>query len=282
MKAPLLVLASAMLAGPAFAAPQPQTQPHPQAGPPRTVSIVSSGTPPVIRTALLESTLIELPAEEKVATVFGGDTVDWAFDAGHVASRFISVKPKTKDSSTNLHIVSDHGNEYSLQLREVSSDPDPHFDANVFLAPGDQVARDKIAAPPVFVPASEASAREAELQSQLDAARAAQEAERKAAQDTAEKTRSAYPGELHFDYAWDRAKAARLGVQQIWRDEKFTYIAGKFEEPPVVYELKDKKGSLINFDFANGLYTIPKRLDAGYVAIGKARVDFHREPGTGE
>jgi type IV secretion system protein VirB9 len=152
----------------------------------------------------------------------------------------------------------------------------------VILAAGDQAAKDKIAASPVFVPAAEASAREAELQKQLDAARAAQEAERKAAQDTAEKTRTAYPSELHFDYDWDHAKAAKLGVQQIWRDEKFTYIAGKFQEPPVVYELKDKKGSLINFDFANGLYTIPKRVDAGYVAIGKARVDFHREPGVGE
>jgi hypothetical protein len=43
------------------------------------------------------------------------------FDGGHVASRFISVKPKIANSTTDLHIVSDHGNEYTLQLREVSS-----------------------------------------------------------------------------------------------------------------------------------------------------------------
>jgi type IV secretion system protein VirB9 len=59
---------------------------------------------------LLQSTLIELPAEEKVATVFGGDTVSWVFDAGHVASRYISIKPKVADATTDLHIVSDHGN----------------------------------------------------------------------------------------------------------------------------------------------------------------------------
>lgn len=40
--------------------------------------------------------------------------------------------------------------------------------------------------------------------------------------------------------------------------------------------MKDKKPSLINFDFANGLYTIPKQVDAGYLSIGKQRVDFHR------
>ena len=43
-----------------------------------------------------------------------------------------------------------------------------------------------------------------------------------------------------------------------------------------LYEVKDKKPSLINFDFANGLYIVPKELDAGYLAIGKQRVDFHR------
>jgi type IV secretion system protein VirB9 len=42
--------------------------------------------------------------------------------------------------------------------------------------------------------------------------------------------------------------------------------------------LKDKKGSLINFDFAAGLYTVPKQLEEGYLTIGKQRVDFHRTP----
>ena len=86
-----------------------------------------------------------------------------------------------------------------------------------------------------------------------------------------------YPG-MPFDPSAILFEEARaLGVRQIWDDGKFTYIQGKFEEPPVVYELKDKKGSLINFDFANGLYTIPKLLQNGYVAIGKAKVEFHRE-----
>ncbi len=66
-----------------------------------------------------------LPAEEKVATVFGGDTVSWVFDGGHVASRYISIKPKLANSTTDIHIVSDHGNEYTLQLREISSDGEP-------------------------------------------------------------------------------------------------------------------------------------------------------------
>ncbi len=45
---------------------------------------------------------------------------------------------------------------------------------------------------------------------------------------------------------------------------------------PALYETKEKKGSLINFDFNNGLYTVPKELDNGYLAIGKQKVEFHR------
>ena len=78
---------------------------------PRTVTVSEAETPPQIRAGLLQSTLIVLPAEEKVANVFAGDTVNWIFDGGHVASRFISVKPKAVNTATDIHIVSDHGNE---------------------------------------------------------------------------------------------------------------------------------------------------------------------------
>jgi hypothetical protein len=75
-------------------------------------------------------------------------------------------------------------------------------------------------------------------------------------------SRSQYPGSLHFDYGWDQKKGKALGLQQVWRDDKFTYLRGQFQETPALYELKDKKGSLINFDYSAGLYTVPKQLDA--------------------
>src|SRR5258708_7925661 len=112
---------------------------HPlQPSAPRTVTVIESQAPPAVRAGLLQSTLIVLPAEEKVANVFAGDTVDWVFDGGHVASRFISVKPKTANGSTDIHIVSDHGNEYTLELREISGDGDSHYDSKIFIAPGDK------------------------------------------------------------------------------------------------------------------------------------------------
>jgi type IV secretory pathway VirB9-like protein len=250
---------------------------HPlQPSAPRTVMVTEAETPPQVRAGLLQSTLIILPAEEKVANVFAGDTVDWVFDGGHVASRFISVKPKTANSATDIHIVSDHGNEYTLQLREVSNDPDSHFDSKVFINPGDQAAKDRLAQLPVFVPAAELD----KAKQEAATAKAAQTAELKAEQTKAEQYRSEYPGSLHFDYVWDEKKAKELGLQQIWRDDKFTYLRGVFQETPALYELKDKKGSLINFDFNAGLYTVPKQLERGYLAIGKQKVEFHRVGGT--
>jgi type IV secretion system protein VirB9 len=256
----------------AVAPPEPH---HLQPNAPRSVTVSEADTPPVIRAGLLQSTLILLPAEEKIATVFGGDTVDWVFDGGHVASRFISVKPKLANTTTDIHIVSDHGNEYTLQLQEISGDTDPHFDSKVFIVPGDKAAKDRLLDLPVFVPAAELD----KAKQEAIAAKDAQTAEVKAEEGKAETYRSQYPGSLHFDYSWDPKKGKALGLQQIWRDDKFTYLRGQFQETPALYELKDKKGSLINFDYNAGLYTVPKQLDNGYLTIGKQRVDFHRIDG---
>ncbi|HEV2174700.1 MAG TPA: hypothetical protein VGR71_14080, partial [Nitrospira sp.] len=98
------------------ASPAVHAQPAPkhlEPSAPRTVVVTSTAAPPVVRAALLQSTLIVLPPEEKVANVFAGDTVDWVFDGGHIASRFISIKPKVAGSTTDVHIISDHGNEYT-------------------------------------------------------------------------------------------------------------------------------------------------------------------------
>jgi type IV secretion system protein VirB9 len=276
VKPPIIIAISLglMFATASHAATTPEPH-HLEPSAPRTVTVSEADTPPVIRAGLLQSTLLLLPAEEKIATVFGGDTVNWVFDGGHVASRFISVKPKVAGASTDVHIVSDHGNEYTLQLREVTGEDDPHFDSKVFINPGDKAAKDRLTDLPVFVPATELD----KAKQDAAAAKATAAAELKAEDSKTEQYRSQYPGSLHFDYTWDEKKGKALGLQQVWRDDKFTYLRGQFQETPALYELKDKKGSLINFDYNNGLYTIPKRLDNGYLAIGKQKVEFHRIEG---
>jgi type IV secretion system protein VirB4 len=113
----------------------------------------------------------------------------------------------------------DLDNEYTLELREVSNDTDAHFDSKIFLSPGDQTAKDRLAQLPVFVPVAELD----KAKQETAAAKAAQAAELKAEQTKAEQFRSEYPGSLHFDYVWDEKKAKELGLQQIWRDDKFVF-----------------------------------------------------------
>jgi type IV secretory pathway VirB9-like protein len=269
---PFLLITAAVISTAGFA----QT-PHLQPSTPRTLVITDAAPPPVVRVGLLQSTLFELPTGEKVVTVFGGDTNSWIFDAGHVASRYVSIKPKIADETTDVHIVSDHGNEYTVELREISSDKgDPHFDSKINISSSDAKAADNIAKAPMFVPAAEAEAKESQLRKEADDAKKAAEADHKTVAAATETFKATYPATLHFDYTWDQKKGAALRLQQIWRDDKFTYLRGQFQETPALYEVKDKKPSLINFDYNNGLYTVPKELESGYLAIGKQKVEFHR------
>ena len=230
-----------------------------------------------IRAGLLQSTLIVLPTEEKVANVFAGDTVNWIFDGGHVASRFISVKPKTANAATDIHIVSDHGNEYTLAVaRGLRMTP---IRTSIPRSSSIQATRLQRTVWRSF----RCSCRRPNWirrNRKLLPRRPLRPPNSRPNRPRPSNTAAEYPGSLHFDYTWDERKGKELGLQQIWHDDKFTYLRGQFQETPALYEVKDKKPSLINFDFNGGLYTVPKQLDNGYLAIGKQKVEFHRVGGT--
>lgn len=277
MKPPIPIVVTLGFSLAAASATYAQAKPKPlEPSAPRTVVVSATAAPPVVRAALLESTLIVLPPQEKVANVFAGDTVDWVFDGGHLPSRFISIKPKVAGSETDVQIISDHGNEYTLELEEVSGDGDPHFDSKVFLVPGDKAAKERLTELPVFVPVSELH----QATQEIAAARAAEAATLKTEQTKEEEYRSRYPGTLRFDYTWNKSKGDALGLHEIWHDGKFTYLRGDFEETPALYEVKAGKPSLINYDFNDGLYTVPKEMRRGYLIIGKQKVEFQRTDGS--
>jgi type IV secretion system protein VirB9 len=70
-------------------------------------------------------------------------------------------------------------------------------------------------------------------------------------------------------------------VTGIYHDDRFTYIEAQPSEAPAVYEVKDGKPSLIQFEFdpKSRRYTIDKILDDGYLRVGKSQLRFHRENG---
>ena len=127
-------LALATASASASTTPEPH---HLQPNAPRSVTVTEAETPPVIRArpdAIDAHSCFPARREDR-HRLRAGDTVDWVFDGGHVASRFISIKPKLANTTTDIHIVSDHGNEYTLQLQEISGEADSHFDSKVFIVP---------------------------------------------------------------------------------------------------------------------------------------------------
>lgn len=238
---------------------------------PRTV-VVGERSVVDIYVSQFQDTLIVLPPSEKVRQTFVGDSANWVLTTGKSdePTRYISIKVKEPIiKQTTVNVLSDHDKSYTFRLI-LSAD---HCDSKVFIDPDSQLAQD-LTKPPVFVPAAEFEGvwKEAAA-AKADAAQAVQREQAKA-QTEIESFRAKYPGTLRFDYRWDQKVGDKLGVIQIFRDDKFTYIAAQPQETPTLYEVKDGKPSLINFDFANGLYTVPKRIERGYLAIGKQRMDF--------
>jgi Conjugal transfer protein len=128
-----------------------------------------------------------------------------------------------------------------------------------------------------YVRASEAEA----YKKELETLRAETEARVRAAEssvgDLVNRFRSEYARKLQFDYTLG-AKAQRepFLVSAIFHDDAFTYIQCGAREKPALYEVKDGKPNLIQFQFENGVYVASKIIDNGYLAIGKKKVVFAR------
>jgi type IV secretion system protein VirB9 len=254
----------------------------PAASEARTVRVTQKSTV-LIRANVFASTLIVLPEEEKIAAVFEGDKSNWRYDTAKISTRYLSIKPTAANVKTDLHIVSDHGNSYSFLLEEISgqSGTGAAYDAKIFLEAGDHAMKESLVKLPAFVPVEElekykqqAALARNELAAGLERQQEALDRQQLRMQTETEAFRSAYPAQLRFDFQWDAKLGQRLGVQQIWADDKFTYIKARPQETAALYEIKDNKPSLVNFDYHDGLYTVAKRIARGYLAIGKRKMDF--------
>ena len=65
-------------------------------------------------------------------------------------------------------------------------------------------------------------------------------------------------------------------MRAIWNDGEFTYLKTDARELPALYELKDGKPSVVNFQVHAGTYVIPKVLDRGYLALGESKFTFEQ------
>lgn len=259
----ILVGATALLPSPARAATEAA----------RVVKYSKEDIIPV-RAKLRFSTLIVLPEQEEILDFTTGDKEFWIVNGAH---NLCYVHPAQAGIRSNLNLIAASGQVYSFLLTEISNEPNAEPDLKIFVEPKEGSRGAVRSALTGYVSAAEAQAYRKELETlraeTADQVRAADARVR----DQVNQFRAAYPAKLAFDYFLD-PKAARepFLVSAVYHDDAFTYIKCAAREKPSLYESKDGKPNLINFQLENGVYVAAKIIDSGYLTIGKKRVSFVR------
>lgn len=240
---------------------------------------------PTIHTKLHYTTVFVLPKAEKIMDLVCGNIDDWTIN-GADGTNFAYIKPEKTGARTNLNLVSATGNVYSFIIVE---DGDTNPDLKVFVTTKDAAMLSTMAKPR-WVPADQLDALDAALKAARDQSEAATKdaedvrAAAKQKEDEAESRaqteiasfRSGFPSSLQHDYVFhDRHN--RFHIQAIAHSKEFTYIWADPQETPALYEKKDGKPSLINFTYDHGVYVVNKVVDAGYLTIGKKKLEFKRD-----
>jgi type IV secretion system protein VirB9 len=226
----------------------------------RTVQYHSQDIVP-IRAKVKYTTLIEVPPTEKIMEAATGDKDFWIVD---VVGNFCFVHPAKQGIRSNLNLITDKGNIYSFTLQDISATSDSP-DLKVIVEPADRSAIVAASGPPQFVPAAQLEQSKqqlAMLQSHVEQA--------------VDQYKSSYPLGLKFDYSF-KANEAPFDIQSIYHDDKFTYIKTAASEKFSIYEMRDGKPNLVNYELRDNTYIIPKVMDSGYVELGKKRMDFTRK-----
>ncbi|MGB6875580.1 MAG: TrbG/VirB9 family P-type conjugative transfer protein [Candidatus Acidiferrales bacterium] len=227
-----------------------------------------------VHAKLRYSTLIVLPENEEILDFTTGDKDFWIINGAH---NLCYIHPAQAGIRSNLNLITASGHVYSFLLEEISNEPNVEPDLKIFIEPKEQSGIGTDAFARNYVPASEAEAYQREVQTVRDQANAQVQAAQASAKQQIEKFRSEYATKLQFDYQFDRkASGEPFLVSAIFHDDRFTYVKCAASEKPAIYEIKDGKPNLINFDLENGVYIIPKIVNAGYLAIGKKKVAFTR------
>ncbi len=219
------------------------------------------------------STLIVLPREERIVHANVGDSQLWVVSA---KENMAFVKPTKELLNTNLDLITASGNVYSFVLTEGAATPD----IKVFVEVRGDTMLGAINGKPKFVTQEQV----ADFEEQFKLAKAETERVRKesAAQiesavrrsdERVAHARAAIPATIKHDYYF--ADHSDFQVRAMWHDGKFMYIQASPRETPTIFAIDgDGKSNLVQFDYADGTYTVRQLLTRGYLQIGKKRLHF--------
>jgi type IV secretory pathway VirB9-like protein len=218
-----------------------------------------------LQTRLRYTTMIVLPDDEEILDVICGDRDFWVVSATH---NIAHVKPAKEGAATNLNLVTASGAIYSFLLTEKNGAAAP--DLKVYVSADPDVS--SAAGKPKYYSAAQIE----ELRAELAEARIAVDAAHRRSTEAIAAYQQEYPARLQFVYGQPRyAKPFR--VRSMWHDGQFTYIKTDASELPALYEIKDGKPSLVNFQVRQGTYVVPKVLEEGYLTLGKERFAFAQQ-----
>jgi len=220
------------------------------------------------------STLIVLPDNEEILDFTTGDREFWIINGSH---NLCYVHPAQAGIRSNLNLITASGQVYSFLLTEISSDSNAQPDLKLFVEPKEGSASG--VGLRGYVKAADAEAYKKELEAARNEATEQVRAAQAHAAEEINQFRSAYATKLRFDFTLDpEASREPFLVNALYHDEAFTYIRCAAREKLALYEIKDGKPNLISFQVENGVYIAPKILDAGYLAVGKKKINFTRQP----
>lgn len=222
-----------------------------------------------IKTRLRYTTLLVLPKNEQILDFVCGDKDEWVING---TQNFAYLKPAKLGARTNLNLITASGNVYSFVLTEISQVPDSQPDLKVFIELKDEGMLSAAGGPPKFVSAQEVQDYKQQVALAKDETRQVKET----AQATIDRGISRFISNVRFPYRFEAGKKP-FYIRAMYHDGRFTYIQARPEETPTLYETKDGKPNLVNFDYRDGVYVVDKVLDRGYLVIGKQKLGFTRE-----
>jgi type IV secretory pathway VirB9-like protein len=224
-----------------------------------------------IHTRLRYTTLIQLPPGELIMDYVIGDKDFWIVNG---AANLAYVKPAKAAATTNLNLVTTRGIVYSFVLAEVGESGVP--DLKLFIQSGDEAMSHALNSPPKYVPVEQVEDYRQQAEIARTQVREVKQAAQKATEGQVSVFQRSYPTSLNFGYRFERGKKP-FDVTAIFDDGKFTYLKAHPTETPTLYEIKDGTPNLVKFDYRDGVYTVGKVLESGYLAIGKKRFTFTKE-----
>jgi len=215
-----------------------------------------------LNTRLRYTTMIVLPEGDEILDVICGDRDFWVISA---VQNVAHVKPAKENAETNLNLVTAKGTIYSFLLKEKSGTSQP--DLKIYVNANESAPNGR----PKYYSAADVEKLNTEL---TEARNAVVKAEQRAKEAVTAATQE-YPAKLKFVYGTPKYERP-FYVRAIWNDGQFTYVKTDARELPALYEMKDGKPAVVNFQVRGGTYVIPKLLDRGYLALGESKFMFEQ------